>query len=47
MAKLLPIVVFAVFGYYLMGGLFSARLGMIDDHEIPYFLGSDGVITIT
>ncbi len=47
MAKLLPIVVFAVFGYYLMGGLFSAKLGMIDDHEIPYFLGSDGVITLT
>jgi len=47
MAKLLPIIVFAVFGYYLMGGLFSAKLGMIDDHEIPYFLGSDGVITLT
>ena len=45
--KLVPIIVFAVFGYYLMGRLFSARLGMIDDHEIPYFLGSDGVITIT
>lgn len=45
-AKIIPIIVFAVFGYYLMGGLFSAKLGMIDDHEIPYFLGSDGAITL-
>lgn len=44
--KLVPLLVFAVFGYYLIGGLFSARLGMIDDHEIPYFLGSDGVIKL-
>lgn len=29
-----------------MGGLFGAKLGMIDDHEIPYFLGSDGAITL-
>lgn len=45
--KLIPIIVFAVFGFYLMGGLFSAKLGMIDDHEIPYFLGSDGRITLS
>ncbi|TXH01159.1 MAG: hypothetical protein E6R05_06000 [Candidatus Moraniibacteriota bacterium] len=45
--KLIPIMVFAVFGFYLMGGLFSAKLGMIDDHEIPYFLGSDGRITLS
>lgn len=46
MAKIIPLIVFATFGYYLMGGLFSAKLGMIDDHEIPYFLGSDGAITL-
>lgn len=44
--KWLPILVFALFGYYLIGANFSAKLGMIDDHEIPKFLGSDGKIEI-
>ncbi len=44
--KWLPLIVFALFGYYLVGANFQARLGMIDDHEIPLFLGSDGVINL-
>lgn len=46
MKKWLPIIVFSLFGYYLVGANFQARLGMIDDHEIPLFLGSDGVIKL-
>lgn len=46
MIKAVPWLVFLVFGYYLMGGLFGAKLGMIDDHEIPLFLGTNGVITL-
>lgn len=45
-SKLVPWMVFFVFGFYLMGDLFGAKLGMIDDHEIPLFLGTNGVITL-
>jgi hypothetical protein len=45
--KWLPWLIFALFGYYLVGSNFSAKLGMIDDHEIAYFLGSDGKINLT
>ena len=42
--RLLPWVVFSLFGFYLVSTNFSAKLGMIDDHEIAMFLGSDGKI---
>lgn len=42
--KWLPWIVFAVFGFYLLGNNFNAKLGMIDDHEIAMFLGSDGKV---
>ncbi len=45
--KWLPLMVFAVFGFYLVGNNFQAKLGMIDDHEIAMFLGADGVIKPT
>jgi hypothetical protein len=45
--KWLPWLVFAIFGYYLVGANFSAKLGIIDDHEIAMFLGSDGKIKIS
>ncbi|MEI8232346.1 MAG: hypothetical protein WCG44_01245 [bacterium] len=45
--KWLPWLVFALFGFFLIGNNFSAKLGMIDDHEIANFLGSDGKINIT
>lgn len=45
--KWLPILVFALFGYFLVGANFSAKLGMIDDHEIPMFLGGDGRIKLS
>lgn len=41
-----PWLVFATFSAYLMGPLLGAKLGMIDDHEIPLFLGSDRKISI-
>jgi len=41
---LIPILVFCAFTYYLIGVNFSAKLGLIDDHEIAMFLGSDGEI---
>jgi len=34
-------------GYYLFGANFSAKLGMVDDHEIVSFLGPDQKIRIT
>jgi hypothetical protein len=40
--KVLPWLIFGLFGFYLVGNNFSAKLGMIDDHEIAMFLGSDG-----
>jgi len=43
--KIIPWIVFAIFGYFLVGNNFSAKLGMIDDHEIALFLGSDGQVT--
>lgn len=36
-----------MFGFFLVGNNFSAKLGMIDDHEIANFLGSDGKIGLT
>ncbi len=42
----LPWIVFAVFGFYLIGNNFNAKLGMIDDHEIAMFLGSDGKVSV-
>lgn len=44
LAKLLPILVFLLFGYYLVGNNFNAKLGIIDDHEIATFLGQDGIV---
>lgn len=41
---MLPWLVFALFGYYLVGNNFDAKLGIIDDHEIAMFLGQDGVV---
>ncbi len=43
----LPWLIFTLFGFYLLGNNFSAKLGMIDDHEIAMFLGSDGKINAT
>lgn len=43
-AKILPWIIFSLFGYFLIGQTFGAKLGMIDDHEIMLFLGSDGRI---
>ncbi len=45
--KWLPWLIFALFSFYLVGHNFSAKLGMIDDHEIALFLGGDGKIDIT
>jgi len=42
--KLIPWIVFAIFGFYLVGGTMQAKLGLIDDHEIALFLGTDGKI---
>lgn len=42
--KLLPWLIFSLFGFYLVGTNFSAKLGMIDDHEIAMFLGEDGEV---
>jgi hypothetical protein len=39
--------IFALFGFYLVGNNFSAKLGLIDDHEIAMFLGSDGQVKIS
>lgn len=44
--KWLPWIVFAVFGFYLVGNNFNAKLGLIDDHEIAMFLGSDGKVSV-
>ncbi|MBP9670648.1 hypothetical protein KBD75_04590 [Candidatus Woesebacteria bacterium] len=44
--KWLPWLIFALFGYFLLGNNFSAKLGMIDDHEIAHLLGSDGKISL-
>jgi len=44
--KWLPWIVFAIFGFYLVGNNFQAKLGMIDDHEIAMFLGSDGKVSV-
>ncbi len=45
--KWLPWLVFVLFGYFLVGNNFSAKLGMIDDHEIAMFLGSDGKVKLS
>lgn len=45
--KWLPILAFIALAYYLVGANFSARLGIIDDHEIPLFLGQDGKIAVS
>lgn len=45
--KWLPLLIFALFGFYLVGNNFYAQLGIIDDHEIAMFLGNDGKITIS
>lgn len=44
--KWLPWIVFAIFGFYLVGNNFQAKLGMIDDHEIAMFLGSDDKVSV-
>lgn len=44
---MLPWLIFGLFGFYLVGNNFSAKLGMIDDHEIAMFLGFDGVIKLS
>lgn len=41
----LPWIVFALFAFFLVGNNFNAKLGMIDDHETAWFLGSDGKIS--
>jgi hypothetical protein len=45
--KYLPWIIFSLLAYYLVGSNFSAKLGMIDDHETAWFLGQDGKITLT
>ncbi len=45
--KWLPWLIFALFGFFLVGNNFSAKLGMIDDHEIAMFLGSDGKVKVS
>lgn len=47
MTKVLPWIVFVLFGFFLVGNNFSAKLGMIDDHEIAMFLGNDGKVKLT
>ncbi len=44
--KIIPLIVFAIFGFYLMGANFQAKLGIIDDHEIAWLLGPDGRVSI-
>ena len=43
----LPVLVMILFGYFLLSNNFKAGLGMIDDHEIAMFLGSDGKICVS
>lgn len=43
----LPWLIFGLFGFYLISNNFTAKLGIIDDHEIAMFLGNDGKINIT
>ncbi len=45
--KWLPWLVFAIFGFFLLGSNFNAKLGMIDDHEIAMFLGNDGQVKLS
>lgn len=45
--RVLPWIAFGLFGIYLVGNNFSAKLSMIDDHEVAMFLGSDGKINIS
>ncbi len=45
-AKIIPWFIFAVFGFFLVGNTWQAKLGMIDDHEIVMFLGQDGKIKL-
>jgi hypothetical protein len=44
--KIIPWIVFALFAYFLVGNNYNAKLGMIDDHEIPMYLGNDKTITL-
>lgn len=44
--RIVPWLIFAIFGFYLIGTNFQAKMGKIDDHEIEMFLGSDGKINI-
>lgn len=45
--KWFPLFILLVFGFYLVGNNFSAKLGIIDDHEIPMFMGSDGRVRLS
>jgi hypothetical protein len=42
--KIIPILIFSLFAIFLIGPTLSAKLGMIDDHEIAEFLGPTGKI---
>jgi len=45
--KWLPWIIFLLFGYFLVGNNFASKLGIIDDHEIPMFMGSDGAVKLS
>src|SRR3989339_1434051 len=45
--KIFPLLVFLLFGYYLLGANFTAKLGIIDDHEVSWFMGEKGKVEIT
>lgn len=44
--KLIPWLIFGFFAFFLVGNNVNSKLGMIDDHEIPMYLGSDRKITL-
>lgn len=43
----IPLLLIGALVYFMMGAGFGAKLGMIDDHEIALFLGSDGKINLS
>lgn len=45
--KWLPWIIFLLFGYFLVSNNFASKLGIIDDHEIPMFMGSDGKVSLS
>lgn len=44
--KLLPWLIFGTFAFFLVGNNANSKLGMIDDHEIPKYLGNDRKIKL-